>query len=199
MTGNVALLAISAGRGQTLAASRSCAALFGFALGVALATGTNALRYGLQDVRSGIRRLLLLELVLLLGSTALWSISPDPVRGPALYGIVVLSAMSMGVQAVAARCITSSGISTVVFTTALIHIVMATTRTLAGANPAGAAPNSTRPHLATLAAYVCGAVLAGLLVSQQVSEAIWMPAFAVLAALGFQGISVASQRAAPKL
>ncbi len=97
MTGNTALLAIAIGRGQVLAASRSLTALLGFTLGVALATVVYASWHAQQDARRGLRRLLLLELVFLGGCAALWSASPDPVQGGALYAVIVLSALSMGI------------------------------------------------------------------------------------------------------
>jgi uncharacterized membrane protein YoaK (UPF0700 family) len=185
MTGNVALLAIAIGRGQLLTASRSVTALLGFALGVVLAAALNASGRALPDVRGGVRRLLLLELIFLLGGAALWSARAELVGGTTLYAVIVLSAVSMGIQAVAARSINSSGISTVVFTTALIHIAMSATRALAPPAAPVASLGSTRSHLGTLAAYGCGAALAGFLVSRHLFATIWVPTAAVIAALGF--------------
>ena len=189
MTGNVALLAIAIGHGQLLTASRSFTALLAFALGVSLATAMNASRRAFPDVRGGLRRLLLLELVFLLGSAMLWSTSPDPVGGAALYAVIALSAVSMGIQAVAARSINSSGISTVVFTTALLHVVMYATRALARADAAVASPGSIGSHLGTLAAYGAGAAAAGFLVSQHFSATIWVPTVAVMTALGISQLA----------
>ena len=184
MTGNVALLAIAIGRGQLIAASRSFAALLGFSFGVAVATWINASWRGPMDVGRGFRRLLLLELVFLLASTALWSASPDPIRGATLYAVVLLSAMSMGVQAAAARSINSSGVSTVVFTTAFIHLMTSAARTLAQSATAPPFFKSAGSHLSTFAAYAGGAAVAGFLVSQHQSAAIWVSMIAVSAALG---------------
>jgi uncharacterized membrane protein YoaK (UPF0700 family) len=113
MTGNVALLAIAIGHGQLLTESRSFTALLAFALGVSLATARNASGRAFPDVRGGLRRLLLLEHVFLLGSAVLWSASPDPVGGAALYAVIVLSGVSMGTQAVDARSINFLRVSTV--------------------------------------------------------------------------------------
>lgn len=184
MTGNTALLAIAIGRGQLLAASRSLCALLGFTLGVALATVIYAPWHAQQNARRGLKRLLLLELVFLGGCAALWSASPDPVQGGALYAVIVLSAFSMGIQAVGARSINSSGISTIVFTTGLIQIVTSAIGTLTRRAAGGPSPASNA-HLGTFAAFGLGAVLSALLVSVCVKALIWLPVAAVSCALGF--------------
>jgi uncharacterized membrane protein YoaK (UPF0700 family) len=189
MTGNTALLAIAIGRGEMLVASRSLSALLGFTIGVALATIVCAPLRAQQNARRGLRRLLLLELAFLGGCAVLWSASPDPVQGGALYSVIVLSALSMGIQAVGARSVNASGISTIVFTSALISMVMSLTTTLASRTRPPASPASTKAHLGTFVAYGGGAALAGLLVSHYLEALIWVPTAAVLLALGFSEIA----------
>jgi uncharacterized membrane protein YoaK (UPF0700 family) len=189
MTGNTALLAIAIGRGQLLAASRSLCALLGFTLGVALATVLYAPWHTHPNARCGLRRLLLLEIVFLGGCTVLWSASPDPIRGGALYAVILLSALSMGIQAVGARSINSAGISTIVFTTPLVNVVMSATGALARSAAATASPASAAAHLGTFTAYGCGAALAAFPVSHYLGALIWVPVAAVLLALGFSELA----------
>src|SRR5262249_51568630 len=154
MTGNTALLAIAIGQGRILAASRSVCSLLGFTIGVMLA----ALLYAPWSVQSNDRRsltrILLLELVFLGGCSALWAANPQPMDGGAVYAIIALASLSMGIQAVGARSINSSGISTIVFTSGLIHIVMSATGRVAGRGSVMKAP-SDHGHLLAFAAYGC--------------------------------------------
>jgi uncharacterized membrane protein YoaK (UPF0700 family) len=186
MTGNTALLALATSRCDWLAASRSLSALLAFALGVALATVMYTSWH--QSAHSGIRRLLILELIFLGGSSVLWSASPHPVQVSTLYALIVLLALSMGIQAVVARSINPLGINTVVFTSALIRIVMSATDVLCR-RAALASLSNIGPDLATFAAYGCGAAAAGMLVSNHFETLIWVPTVAVLVALGFSEIA----------
>ena len=184
MTGNTALLAIAIGRGQMLAASRSLTALLGFVLGAAVATLVYASGHGEQNARRTLRQLLLLELVFLGSCAALWSVSRVPVQGSTLYIVILLSAVSMGIQGVVARRINSPGISTIVFTSVLISMVMSLTGKIG--RPAGppTPPANSKTHFGTFAAYGCGAALAGILVSHYLGWLVWIPMAAVLLALG---------------
>lgn len=190
MTGNTALLAVAIGRSEWITASRSLSALLGFALGVALATVVYARWDVHADAMRRLGRLLLLELVFLAGCALLWSVSQDRLHGGALYAVIVLSALGMGIQAVAARSINSAGISTVVFTSALVSIVMEKTGALARPSAdSTSTPARAGGHLRTFAAYGCGAALAGLMVSQYLAVLIWVPAAAVLLALGHSALA----------
>jgi uncharacterized membrane protein YoaK (UPF0700 family) len=120
---------------------------------------------------------------LLGGCAALWSASPDPIRGKALYSVILLSAVSMGIQGVVARHINVSGISTIVFTSALISMVMSITTRLAGRTNPSVLPESTRVHVGTFSAYVGGAALAATMVSDYLGWLVWIPMTAVLFAL----------------
>lgn len=184
MTGNTALLAIAIGSGHLLAASRSLCALVAFALGVVVATVISDSRRA-QDRRVVLRRLLLLELVFLGGGAALWSASAHSLQGLVLYAVIALSALSMGIQAVAARHSSSSGISTIVFTTNLINVLISATRVLARLPAAGGVPVRAVAHMQAFAAYAGGAVLAALLVHRWLEAVIWIPIAVVLCALGF--------------
>ena len=186
MTGNTALLGIAISHGQMLAASRSLTALFGFMVGAALAAVIyNLAQIELKTAGAGLKWLLVLELLCLGGGTVLWSLSSDPIEPRSLYPIIVLSALSMGIQGIAAQRISSSGISTIVFTSALIRIVTSVTGTLMHLAGASDSRVSTKGHLATFAAYACGAMLTGTLVSRDMRVLIWIPFLAVLLAFCF--------------
>src|SRR5882724_1882805 len=183
MTGNTALLAIALGQGHVAAAGRSLTALLGFALGVALATIVNARRAQPSGPPFDPSRLLLLELLFLVSSTALWNASPEPIEGGALYVVVLLSALSMGIQAVAARTVNVSGISTIVFTSGVIRIVTAVTGAVAGSASSAASPPNMASELAAFLAYGCGALMVGVMASWQVWLVLWIPTAAVILAL----------------
>jgi uncharacterized membrane protein YoaK (UPF0700 family) len=167
--GNTALFAVAIGGGQLLAASRSLTALVGFGLGVALATAVKAAWHVSPDARRGLSWLLLLELFFLVRGAALWTTSLEPIMGGTLYAVILLSALCMSIQAVAARSINASGISTVVFTSVLVRIASSVTDVLARPAAGSASLASIRPHLGTFAAYGCGALLA--VNSEQVVQA----------------------------
>jgi uncharacterized membrane protein YoaK (UPF0700 family) len=179
MTGNTALLALAMSRGDWLAASRSLSALLAFGLGVALGTLMYPSKH--QSTRSGIRWLLVLELIFLTGCSILWSASSGPVEGGTLYAVIGLLALSMGIQAVVARSINSLGVNTVVFTSALIRVISATGALRRRA--ALASLSNIKTDLETLAAYGCGAAVAGMLVAHHLGTLIWFPAATVLIAL----------------
>ena len=184
MTGNTALLAIAVGEGDVAAAGRSFTALLGFALGVALATIANAALAGHSESTRDPTRLLLLEILFLVSCTALWNASPEPIEGGVLYVVVLLSALSMGIQVVAARTVNVSGISTIVFTTGVIRIVRAVTGAVAGSASSTASPPSVMSELAAFLAYGCGALMVGVMASWQVWLVLWIPTAAVILALG---------------
>jgi hypothetical protein len=116
MTGNTALLAIAIGQGRLLPASRSLCALLGFTVGIVLATLLYARWNAQHGPRAAQVRILLLELVILGGCAILRDAGVDPLRAPHLYAVIVQFALSMGIQAVAARNINSFGINSIVFT-----------------------------------------------------------------------------------
>lgn len=196
MTGNTALLGIAIGSGEMLAASRSLTALFGFMAGAAIA----AVLYNLVQVTSraggGLRRLLTLELICLGTCTTLWSLSGSEIATRNLYVIILLSAFSMGIQGIAAQRISSSGISTIVFTSALIRIVISITGTLMHLAGAAESRVSTKGHLATFAAYACGAAVTGTLIAHELRLLIWLPALMVLSALGLSMLPPVADEAA---
>jgi uncharacterized membrane protein YoaK (UPF0700 family) len=179
MTGNTALLAIEIGRGNLAGALRALTALLAFALGVALAAKLNTLWSVPADRLRVFSRLLFLELPFLIACAALWSASPEPPRLGAVYAIILLSAVSMGIQAVAAGSI-RSGINTIVFTSVLVRIVMSVATASRPADRAAEPNPNFRAYLGTFAAYGFGALLAAVLVPYLLRLIIWVPIAAVV-------------------
>jgi uncharacterized membrane protein YoaK (UPF0700 family) len=128
-------------------------------------------------------RILLLEVIVFGSCALLWTHSPRSIDGGALYAVIALASLSMGIQAVAARSINASGISTVVFTTGLIRIVIAATNRLRGRRGSVMQAAGDHGHLLAFAAYGCGAVLTGMFIAQHIELLIWSPMAAVLVAL----------------
>jgi uncharacterized membrane protein YoaK (UPF0700 family) len=184
MTGNTALLAIAIGQGHLLAAAHSLTALLGFALGVVLAQVLRDRNAGARDAPGMLRLLLLLEIVCLGGSALLWSASRAGFIGDVVYVVILLSAVSMGIQGVAARIIGHAGVSTIVFTSVLISIFTSLTTWLARPADAPAPPATIATHLGSFAAYALGALLAGVLTVVAAGLLVWLPVAAVAAALG---------------
>jgi uncharacterized membrane protein YoaK (UPF0700 family) len=194
MTGNTALIAISIGRGDLLAASRSTAALIGFVIGVAVATLLGATWLVHPDTRRTVIRLLWYELVVIGALTVLWAASGEPIQGVARYTVILLSAFCMGTQAVCARGINISGINTIIFTTVLINIVTRTTSVLTRRKAWLPAPIDVQPLVETFAAYAGGALLAGMFSSRYREMLIWVPVVAVMFAVGFLEVAARPER-----
>ena len=142
---------------------------------------------------AGFSRLLLLEFVFLTCCAALWSVSADPVEGGTVYAVILLSALSMGIQTVAAGSI-SSGINTIVFTSALVRIVMSITGALSRAEEESQLLAAIGGHLQAFASYGCGALVAATLVWHLPKALIWVPGAAVLLALGASELAGKLQR-----
>lgn len=197
MTGNTALLAIALGRGHLPAASRSLCALLAFALGVVAATVIGDLWEAQGRDRHGVlRRLLPAELVFLAACAGLWSAHPHSPHGAVLYAIIALSALGMGIQAVAARHSNASGINTIVFTTNLINILIAAARRVTSVPAGGNPPAQAGSHVQAFVAYAAGAAVAGFLVDHWARAVIWIPVAVVLSACGFFELAARPTRSA---
>jgi uncharacterized membrane protein YoaK (UPF0700 family) len=151
MTGNVALMGLDLGQGEIGAASRNMTAFSGFISG--LVVGALIMRHGADR-----RRLLtaaLTEAALLLVFALGWQ-----ERGvdAALYALIGLSAIAMGLQSALAHRIGMPSITTTYFTGTMTGIVFG----LVG-SPSSPHPTIKRTFwpLAALLSYIAGAVLAG--------------------------------------
>jgi uncharacterized membrane protein YoaK (UPF0700 family) len=179
MTGNTALLGLAVGQGQMFTASHAASALAGFVL--ALACGTLLSRTASHQV--GLVGLLALEALCLGAFCVIWFGFEHAAGSTAIYLLIALSAMGMGIQAVAARRINVPGIPTVVFTTTLTNIVMATTDAVARRVPLSF---DTKRMIGIFSIYIAGATLAGALASRHLDVLAVLPLIAVLSALAIE-------------
>ena len=184
MTGNTALLGLAIGEGRLGAAERSFTALCAFVAGVVIGT--------LPRFRSGnhanLCAILSLEAICLASFTVIWFAWPDSHQPPLILIVIVLSAVGMGLQSVAARRINLPGIPTVVFTSTLTGIVMAMVEALMRRGPF---PFDVQRQLAVFGAYLVGALLAGIAGSINLGLLVILPLAAVAIALAseYQALS----------
>jgi uncharacterized membrane protein YoaK (UPF0700 family) len=157
MSGNTILFGIALGQGNLAAASRAMAAFAGYVCGVAGAAVT------LREPERGIRRAIGLE-VLLLAAFAGWWIVRDGAHLPSHpHGLIVVSAVAMGLQGAIGRALRISGIPTIVITSTLTAIVGGLgERALARERPLVSA--AARQQIAAYLAYLLSAVVAGIAV-----------------------------------
>jgi uncharacterized membrane protein YoaK (UPF0700 family) len=195
MTGNAALLGIALSQGRIVSATHSLSALLGFTLGAALAAAINFRKReneaGALDV---VQTLLAIEVCCLAAFAAMLTMTGAPPESPALYALILLSAIGMGLQGVAARQINSPGINTIVFTSTLVSIVTSLTGTLMRRSERRRVHPDTKRQIGMFLAYAVGALVAGILVRPALSLLAWIPMLAVLAALG---CAAAARRTSP--
>jgi uncharacterized membrane protein YoaK (UPF0700 family) len=173
MTGNTILLGIALGQGRMSAASHSIAAFIGYVAGVAGAA------LPLRTPARGIERTLVLEMLFLAAFAGLWTACGGPVRSTVVYGLIVLSAIAMGLQAAVGRVMRIPGIPTTVITSTLTAIIAALAeRVLARDRPVFTAP--TREQIRTFLVYLGSAVMTGLAVSHSLVVLPFVPLGAVL-------------------
>src|SRR5258708_9863403 len=174
MTGNTILLGIALGQGRMSAASHSIAAFIGYVAGVAGAA------LPLRTPARGIERTLVLEMLFLAAFAGLWTACRGPVRSTSVYGLIVLSAIAMGLQAAVGRVIRIPGIPTTVITSTLTAIITALAeRVLARERPVFTA--LTRQQIGTFLVYLTSAVVTGFAVSRGLPGLPFVPLAAVLA------------------
>lgn len=151
MTGNIALLALYAARGEWHSAIASLVALVGFVLGAA-----GAAWFGFRrPAHHALNILLLGETLLLAGFIFCFAWFGAPGVGMLSYAPVVPLAAAMGVQIVVGRKLNLSGVPTVVFTSTLTNVVVA----LAESARAGrvVVTGDTKRQMVSLALYFLGA------------------------------------------
>jgi uncharacterized membrane protein YoaK (UPF0700 family) len=157
MSGNTILFGLALGQGHLAAASRALAAFAGYVCGVAGAAVT------LKAPDHGIRRTLELELLLLAVFAGWWTVRGGVRNVPNPYGLIILSAVAMGLQGAIGRAVRVTGIPTIVVTSTLTAFVGGLAeRALAHQKPL--ASPVTRQQIATFAAYLVSAVIGGIAV-----------------------------------
>ncbi len=176
MTGNIALMGLDLGQGDLLAALRNMTAFAGFVAG--LLTGALILRHGAS--RKRLLAAVLIEATLLLLFALGWH-----ARGvdSALYALIGISAIAMGVQSAAVHRIGMPSVTTTYFTGTLTGIVF------------GLVGSPTSPHspvrrtfwpVTAFLSYVCGAAAAGWYTAGRTALdlPIGLPLLPCIAALG---------------
>lgn len=173
MTGNTILLGIALGQGRMSAASHSIVAFIGYASGVAVAA------LPLKTPRRGVERTLVLEILFLAAFAGLWTACGGPARPAAVYGLIILSAVAMGLQGAIGRAIHIPGIPTTVITSTLTAIIGTLAERLLGGDKA-VLTALTQQQIGTLLVYLASAVVTGFAVSRWLPVLPFVPLAAVL-------------------
>ena len=174
MSGNTILLGLALGQGRMSAASHSIAAFMGYVVGVAGAA------LPLRAPTRGIERTLVLETLFLAAFAGLWTASAGSVHQTTIYGLIILSAIAMGLQGAVGRSIGITGIPTIVITSTLTAIVGALAeRVLTADRPLFTA--LTLRQIKTFVIYLASAVATGVAISHGLVGLPFAPFAAVLA------------------
>ncbi|MGI0054131.1 MAG: YoaK family protein [Thermoplasmata archaeon] len=175
MTGNTVFLALAIGQGDLLLAARSAVALLGFALGAvgagrilgaAKAAGTWPMRVTLA---------LCIELTLLSGFALGWLLTGGNPAGIALYPLIGLSALAMGIQSASARHLAAPGIGTTTVVTTSLTGLMAEFAAL------GISGSEAKRWTATILALFSGAAIGGTLMETVRLASPWLTTATVAA------------------
>jgi uncharacterized membrane protein YoaK (UPF0700 family) len=175
MTGNTALLGVALGLRDGPAAARSAFALLGFLAGVVAGCAAS------RKEAASVRGLLLFELVVVAAFALAWPALSDK-GNAAIYSLIFVSSLGMGVQGIAATEASRKGTTTIVFTSVLLRIAEAATRLLLRHPVPREERVRARRQAGGYAAYIAAAVLAALALSSRPSLAVWLPVMAVTAA-----------------
>jgi uncharacterized membrane protein YoaK (UPF0700 family) len=189
MTGNTVLLGLAIGQADGRGVLHAGTALAGFVLGAAI--GAAIVERGLERAvwTPAVTAALGLEVVILAAFTAGWLLDGSKPSGVAVYLLIVLSALAMGVQSAAVRRLAVADVSTTYITGTLTSLTARTVRWmrstffLAAASPGRdeGRPTLTEPPERGLPltadvwlAYGVGAVVGGA------AELLWQPAALLL-------------------
>jgi uncharacterized membrane protein YoaK (UPF0700 family) len=132
MTGVTALLIIALAEAKRPTAVRAGISIASYLAGGALAAMVRPPKHAPDSARRSVRRLLSVEAVLLATYCLIAANAPQGAMGGLRDVLIVLSAMTMGIQSVAARQTHERGITTVVLNTTMTGIVVALTERCSG-------------------------------------------------------------------
>lgn len=198
MTGNTALLGIAIGGGAFVEAVKPLLALAGFVAGAVLASAVYRPGDSTARQRTALRILLFLEIVCFAAFAILWLGAERPPAGSALFALILLGSVGMGIQGIAAKIIKAPGINTIVFTSTVVSIVHAVTEILLGRVRDPGVKRATGRQIAVFGAYALGVLMAGILEWADMALLVFMPVAAVVAALAcFEGAAAARRNARP--
>ncbi|MGH7770598.1 MAG: YoaK family protein [Candidatus Binatia bacterium] len=124
MTGNTVLLGLALAQGEILAALRSIVALIGFAAGVA--AGAMIVERDDKDRRwpRAVTKALALEAVFLAVFVLTWHFAGNSRGAAAVYFLIVLLSLAMGLQAAAVRRLGVPGIATTYITGTMTSLMV---------------------------------------------------------------------------
>jgi uncharacterized membrane protein YoaK (UPF0700 family) len=179
MTGNFALLTYHVAQANYASARGSVIALAGFVFGCVCGFTLSRNR----PPRVALQLLLCLELGLLF-VFAVVALAAGTIRDgyppdlPVARAQIALLAVSMGLQAVVGQCVS---LSTIVFTTTLTRLVGGIVDYFARVR--SPAEQSIGIQAAVVSAYLCGALLAGVLALRGIAAAVFLPLVGVAVAV----------------
>lgn len=174
MTGNTALLGLALGTRDAAAAGRSAFALGGFLCGIVAATWLHP-----HGTARSLRPLFLVEMVLVAAFALAW---PAADGTAATHALIFLSALAMGMQGLTAREASRFGMTTIVFTSALLRIAETAARRILGRAEAVKERRHAAREFSAYLAYAGAAAFAALFLRAHVRWLVWLPALAVAAA-----------------
>ena len=183
MTGNTVLLGMALGQGQLLAALRSVLALLGFAAGVALAAML-VLRDRSGEWSPTVTSVLAIEGALLIVFSVTWLLARPTPNGPAVYWLIAMAGLAMGIPSGAVHRLRVPGIMTTYITgtlTSLMSDLTGRLRKLEG-SASGASSRERRVGLmaAVFIVYALGALAGAILHRQSPALMTLLPVIAVL-------------------
>lgn len=123
MTGNTVFLALAIGQRNLLAGAHSADALVGFAVGAIIAGRMIGSSKRTAIWPPSVTRVFGGELALLVLFNLGWVLVDGAPTGPALYALIALSSIAMGMQSAAARYLAAPGLTTNVLTTAFTGLM----------------------------------------------------------------------------
>ena len=122
MTGNTVLLGLALGQAKGLAALRALVALVGFVAGVAAGAAIVGPGRERSTWAPGVTAALTLELVVLVAFAVGWLLVGAEPAGRAVYLLIVLPSLAMGVQSAAVRRLGIPGVATTYITGTLTDL-----------------------------------------------------------------------------
>ncbi|TAM88307.1 MAG: DUF1275 domain-containing protein [Candidimonas sp.] len=171
MSGNTILLGLAIGQGHFNDALHAVVAIASYVAGVMIASA----RLGKHNY---LHWELALESLCLAGFAALWHFTGGPARAGVDYGLIVLSALAMGIQGAASRRLGVPGVMTIIFTSTYTAIASSVIQQVtAGRHPF--AGKHTARQLAALTAYLASAVFCGGVVAHWLFIAPFIPLAAI--------------------
>ena len=122
MTGNTVLLGLALGQAKGQAALRAVVALAGFVVGVAVGAAIVGPGRGRSAWSPAVTAALALELLVLVAFAVGWLLAETEPAGLAVYPLIVLPSLAMGVQSAAVRRLGIPGVATTYITGTLTDL-----------------------------------------------------------------------------